>query len=300
MSEENTSVASSPSDTSNSNDVANLQNVANELDALESSLNEPEVKTYRVKIDGQEVDVTEDELLKGYQSTKSAQQRFSEAAVMRKQAEEFVRLAKSDPKKLLSHPGIGIDLKEFANTILREQIEEEMLSPEEKDLRDTKLKLARFEAERRKADEDARQAELDKYTRLYEEEYTTKIVSALESSGLPKTEGTVKKMASMMLLAIQNGLDVQPADVVEFVRKDYIAEVKSLFGSANEDIILSLLGEDVTNKVVRGHLNKTKSKQNLPPKITTLTKPASPTNPGITRTLSREDWLKQIEERARG
>lgn len=299
------SVSSAPETTSyTSEDTSTSTNdssdFAAELSALEASLADmPAPKTYRVKIDGQEIDVDESELLKGYQSTKSSQQKFNEAAMMRKQAEEFIKIAKSDPRKLLSHPDININLQEFANSILRDQIEDQMLSPEEKEMRDTRKKLAEYEAARKEQEEAAKQTEMDKYTKLYEEEYTSKIVGALETSGLPKTESTVKKMASMMLLALENGLDVQPADVVEFVRKDYIAEVKSLFGAANEDIILSLLGDDITNKVVKGHLKKSKPRAAAPTKMTELTRPASP-QAQAQRNLSRDEWRQQILNRAKG
>lgn len=259
----------------------------------------PERRTYKVKIDGNEVDVDEDELLKGYQSTKSAQQRFNEAAMMRKQAEEFIKLAKADPKKLLTHPDIGLDLQAFANAILQEQLEEQLLSPEEKELRDTKRKLAEFEAAQRQAEEARQQEELDKYTQMYEQQYTEKIIGALETSGLPKTEYTVKKIAEKMLIAAEHGFDVEPADVIEFVKNDYMNDIKALFGSANEDILLSMLGDDVAKKVVRGHLKKVQPKVKQPTKMTQPTKPALPGQPTNTRTKTREEWLKEIAERAK-
>lgn len=272
----------------------------NELESSLTHLNEHPPKTYRVKIDGEELDVTEDELLSGYQSTKSAQQRFNEAARLRKQSEELIRIAKTDPKKLLAHPDIGVDLRQFANEILAEMVEEEMLSPQEKELRDTKKRLMEYEDERRQAEEVAKNAEFEKYSQLYEQEYTTNIVSALETSGLPKTESTVKKMASYMLLALENGLDVKPSDVVEFVKNDYITEVNSLFGSADSDTILSLLGENISSKVVKGHLNKVKGRtpQN---KVTELTQPKNATtDKSHSRTLTRDEWLANIKKRANG
>lgn len=257
-------------------------------------------KTYRVKIDGEEVEISEDELLKGYQTTKSAQQRFNEAAMMRKQAEEFIKLAKSDPRKLLSHPGIGVDLQQFANAILQEQLEEQLLSPEEKELRDTKRKLAEYEEAKRLQEAQRQQEELDKYTQMYEQEYTEKIIGALETSGLPKTEYTVKKIAEKMLIAAERGLDVEPADVIQFVKADYMNDIKALFGSANEDILLSMLGDDVAKKVVRGHLKKVQPKAKTPTKMTSPTKPVTPgQKPESNRTMSRDEWLKSIRERTK-
>lgn len=258
------------------------------------------IKTWRVKIDGEEQDVSEEELLKGYQSTKSAQQKFNEAAHMRKQAEEFIKLAKSDPRKLLTHPGIGVDLQAFANAILSEQLEEQLLSPEEKELRDTKRKLAEYEEAKRIQEEARQQEELDKYTQMYEQEYTEKIIGALETSGLPKTEYTVKKIAEKMLIAAERGLDVEPADVIQFVKADYMNDIKMLFGSANEDILLSMLGDDVTKKVVKGHLKKVQPKIKSPVKMTTPTKAVIPgQKQESTRNKSREEWLKEIAERAK-
>lgn len=278
-----------------------------EINELEASVSEsteqaPAPKSFRVKVDGQEIEVTEEELLSGYQSTKSAQQRFNEAARMRKQAEEFIKIAKTDPKKLLTHPNIGIDLKAFANDILAEMLEEEMLSPQEKELRSTKKKLAEYEEAKRKEEEARKQSEMEKYTQLYEQEYTEGIVSALETSGLPKSESTVKKMASYMLLALENGLDVKPKDVVEFVKRDYINEVKSLFGSAEYDTIVSMLGDDISNKVVKGHLNKVKKTQPQTNRITEPTKPAivDKKSEKSQRTMTRDEWLKMIADRAKG
>lgn len=298
MSTENASPESSGMETTETEGTgAAIQAELETPDALEE-LETPQVKTYKVKIDGQEVDITEDELLKGYQSTKSAQQRFNEAALMRKQAEELVKIAKNDPRKLLTHPDIGVDLKKFANDILAEMMEEELLSPQEKEQRAMKKKLAEYEAERERQRAEAEQAEMDKYVQLYEQEYTNGIVEALETSGLPRTETTVKKMASMMLLALENGLDVKPKDVVEFVKRDYMAEVKSLFGAANEDIILSLLGDDISNKVVKGHLKKVKPKQ-AETKVTEVTTSAKKSQ-SQSRTLTRDEWLNQIRNRAKG
>ena len=71
MSTENASPESSGMETTETEGTgAAIQAELETPDALEE-LETPQVKTYKVKIDGQEVDITEDELLKGYQSTKS-------------------------------------------------------------------------------------------------------------------------------------------------------------------------------------------------------------------------------------
>lgn len=258
-----------------------------------------EIRKFKVKIDGQELEVDEDELLRGYQTTKSAQQKFNEASLLRKQSEEFIRLAKSDPRKLLTHPGIGIDLQEFANSILAEQYEEQLLSPEEKELRNLRNQLAEFENQKKEAEARAQQEELDKYTAMYEQEYTEKIIGALETSGLPKTEYTVKKIAEKMLIAAERGLDVEPADVIHFVKADYMNDIKTLFGAANEDILMQLLGDDITKKVLKGSMKKIKGKAPVTP--TRITEPTKPITgkPQENKFLSREEWMAKIRENAK-
>ena len=271
-----------------------------EITELEQSIQEaPAPKKYKVKIDGQDLEVAEDELLQGYQTNKAAQQRFNEAARMRKQAEEFVRIAKTDPKRLLSHPDIGVDMLAFARDILAEQMEEEMLSPQEKELRNREKRLEEFERQQRNQEEALRASEVEKYTKQYEEEYSNGIVEALQISGLPKSPKTVAAIAKKMKEAMEAGFDVKPVDVVRFVKRDYIEEIKSLFGSADADTILSMIGDDISTKVVKGHLNKAKKGKTIP-QMTQATQPVTPKTTQKAKPMSRDEWRDAIAKRVRG
>jgi hypothetical protein len=55
---------------------------------------------------------------------------------------------------------------------------------------------------------------------------------------------------------LKQKLDIPMADVVELVKQDYISEINSLFGVADEQTILNLLGEANVNKIAKGHVNK--------------------------------------------
>lgn len=298
MSDESSAVVSESTQSTNTSNENTASPVTDEstLSELEKTVSEtPTPKKYKVKIDGQDLEVDESELLSGYQSTKAAQQRFNEAARMRKQAEEFVKILKTDPKRALTHPGIGVDLVSFARDVLAEQLEEEMLSPQEKELRNTKKKLAEFEENQRRQEEALRQSEIEKYTKVYEEEYTTGIIDALAESGLPKTESTVSSIAKYMMMALENGLDVKPKDVVQFVKRDYIAQIKSIFGPADADTLLSLLGDDISNKVVKGHINKVKKGKSIP-SLTEPTKPAGGVRRDEPKQMSNFEWREQLQK----
>ena len=101
----------------------------------------PQKRLYRVKIDGQEMEVDESELLAGYQRAKAANKRFEEAAKQRKQAEHFLKLLRTDPVKVLQHPEVGHDVRQLAEDYLAEIIKKEKMSPEEREKAELKEKL---------------------------------------------------------------------------------------------------------------------------------------------------------------
>lgn len=219
-------------------------------------------RTFQVKVDGEEVTVTEEELLRGYQLRKASDKRFSEGHQMRKQSEEFIRLLKTDPKKVLSHPSIGLDLKNFAEEYLMGQMQEEMMSPEEKKLKEYQEKLRGYE----EAEANAKKEEETKQEKAVREKYTAdynnQIITALEQSGLPKTEFTVKRMINYMHSALQKGYELEGKDVVDLVKQDYINDTKALYSNLDADSLMDIIGPDMAKKIREYDLNKVKKPTN--------------------------------------
>lgn len=220
--------------------------------------NQPAIpKTYKVKVDGTDLDVDEGTLIRDYQTSQAANKRFQEAAQTRAQAEEVLKLFKENPK--LAFQKLGVDMKTFAEQVLNEQIADEMLTPDQRQLRDYKAKLDQIEAERAQQEAEKQSVEDERLQAHYLQEWDRTFTQALDGSGLPKTASTIKSMAYYMKVAMDNGFnDVTPQQVLPYVRKDYETSIKELFGAADENSLLAFLGDDLTNKVVKGHLNKMK------------------------------------------
>jgi hypothetical protein len=158
----------------------------------------PEIKKYKVKVDGKDTEVTEDELIRGYAHATAANRKFQEAAMSRKQAEEFIGMLKTDPIKVLKDPRLGHDARKLAEEFLVAEMQKEMMTPEQKELMESKEKLRAFE-DQKKAEEKAKEeAQFEELKTKYTEEISSDIIKALESSHLPKTEHTVKRMAYYM------------------------------------------------------------------------------------------------------
>lgn len=215
------------------------------------------IERYKVKIDGVDSDVDRETLIRDYQSSQSANKKFREAADTRAQAEEVLNLFKNNPKKAFEK--LGVDAKAFAEMILNEHMQDEMLSPDQRQMRDYKNQLDQLTAEKKQQTDAAQKAEDTRMQEHYTQEYDKQFTDALATSGLPKNANTIRSMAYYMKIALENGYsDVTPAQVIGYVKKDYQDSIKELFGTADENTLASFLGDDLIKKVIRGDLAKHK------------------------------------------
>lgn len=219
---------------------------------------EKEIRKYKVKIDDQEVEVDESELLSGYQMRRASQKRFEEAARLKKEAEQKVEFLKKNPEKALE--SLGLNVRELAENYILKQMEDEKLTPEQKKLREYEEKLRSYEDEKKQQEEAKRKEEEIKLEEHYKQEYSKKMKEALDSSGLPKTPYTVRRMAHLMSRALENGLEMEPKDAVGILREEYISDIKQLLGQADGETLLGLLGKEVSDKIRKTELAKVKAK----------------------------------------
>jgi len=261
--------------------------------AITPEMAEKLAKKYKVKVDNEELEVDEDELVRGYQMRKASDKRFQEGLAARKQAEEFVRLLKTDPKKVLAHPSIGLDLKQFAEDFLLEQMQDEMMDPKDKELREYKKKLSQYEEQeklkKQKADEEAK----DAVKKKYQDDYNKQIIDALETSGLPKTEYTVERMIYYMHKALKNGYELDAKDVTELVKRDYIEDSKALYSGLDAEALEKIMGADIAKKLRKHDIDKLKNpKNNLNSPVNV--KRSGEEEPKSNR-LKKDDWRKKLE-----
>ncbi len=254
------------------------------------------IRKFKVKVNGEEIEVDESELVAGYQTRKAADEKFREAAMSKKQAEEFISLLKTNPKKVLENPALGLDLRQFAEQYLYEQLEKELeedgLTDDQKELRKYKAILEEQENQKKaqQQEEETKQAQAlrDKYT----QDYSKQITDALGTSGLPKSEHTVKRMAFYMHQGLQRGINVSASDVVDMVRQDYINEQKSLFGGLDADALIKILGDETANKIRKWDVSRVKG---------TKSQPKTPDEQGTAKVreteskkISKDEWRKKM------
>lgn len=145
---------------------------------------------YKVKVDGQELEVDQDELLKGYQTNKSATKRSQEAAALRKETDALRAEIEQDKKQLAGffsnikgNPDqifdmlqqLGHDPDEIAMRRAYKKVEYERMNPEQREAHDAKKKLQEYELSIKERDD-----KLKKYEQSAEEQKNQEISARFE------------------------------------------------------------------------------------------------------------------------
>ncbi len=227
--------------------------------SLTSDAAKEAMRKYKLKVDGEEVEVDEDELKRGYAHQRAANKIHQEATRARQQAEEFVMMMK-DPKKFFeTAQKLGHDPRKLAEEYLGNQLEDELMDPKDKEIRSLKMEKEendRIKAEQKEAeDAKVKNALRDKYA----QEYSDSFVKALETSGLPPTKPMVAEMAKYVSRAAGLGFKMTAEEAAKLVKEDVLLAHQRLIGEADGDTLISLLGENVTNKVRKYDTGKLKN-----------------------------------------
>jgi hypothetical protein len=223
-------------------------------------------KKFKLKVDGkeveEEVDFNDEEgMIKRLQLGKAAQKRMQEATELRKAAEEFIDMLRKNPRKVLSDPNIGVDLKQFAQEIINEEIENAAKSPEQVEKEKLQKELEELKGKFEKDEKERKEREFSRLQAEQEEKIQGDIETALSSNELPKTPYTVRKMAEMMMLALQNDIDLSPKDLVPLLRKQMSSDIKELFSSSSDEVLEEMLGKDTISRLRKRTVAKVKQQQ---------------------------------------
>ncbi len=241
------------------------QEQSQDMTKAEAAAERKRLKQLQLKIDGEEIledlpfEVDEEHaeyLRKNLQLSKKAQKSMQEVSSIRSQVQDFVKMLTGDTKAALAQ--LGIDPKEFAASIIEEELKLQAMSPEQRERLELEHKLKQLEEEREREKQEFNQREL---ARLQQQEYErveTKMVAAIESSGIPRSTYAIKKMASYMMDGAKEGVMLEPEDVVELVKQEIQDDLKELINALGEDKVENFIGKDILDKVRKKNISKIK------------------------------------------
>ncbi len=192
------------------------------------------------------------------QMDKLARVKSQESANQQKMITEFMDALKKNPRKVLSDPSIGVDLKRIAAELIEEEIENSKKSPEQLEREKLENELKAMKEEREKEKDEFNKRELDRLQQQEFERYDMLMSKAIEKSDLPKSPYIIKKMADYMLMGLQKGIDVTPDDVLPLIREEMQNDLKEMFAVMPEDIIESIVGKENINRIRKKNLQRAK------------------------------------------
>lgn len=254
-------------------------------------------KLYKLKVGGKDLDVDEAELMKRAQMGYSSDQKWQEAAQMRKQMDSFIHLMQTDPAKALAQ--MGHDVDKLAEDRIRAKIEEMKKSPEQLEKEKIQRELADIKAEREKERADVQEREKQRVQDQFSIEIENDISAALDNNefGFPKTPYVVKRIADTMITFLSQALDpnssltpaqrerlkkISAKDVLPIVKDELQAEQREMYATSPDEVFEQLVGKDRLNKYRRNKIKKT------------ATKPSSASD--VKQTGTRE--LQKVQEEA--
>lgn len=277
MSETNTAIAASaPIETANaevpqtSEDVTiNQQGVALEQAKVEAEVKKAvdSKKKYSLKVNGKqrdvELDLSDDnEIQKQLQKAYAADEKFQEAALTRKQMEYLVEQLRTNPLSVLQHESLGINVKELAQKVMEQELEDLSKSPEQKRIDELEKKLKEKEDREKTLEDEKRQNELARMQSEASQALDDQITEAISKSSLPKSPYTVKRLADAMIEAVNMGYtDVTPDQIMPFVEQQLTEEIQRLFEASPDEVMEKL----VSKKRLDGYRKARVSKAKAPP-----------------------------------
>lgn len=229
-------------------------------------------KKYQLKVNNKvkdvELDLGNDEEIQKYLSKAlGAEEKFQEAANMRKQMEQLIGELKNNPLAILKHPELGIDVRKLAEMVLTEEIEEMQLTPEQKKIRDLENALKEREEKEKMILEAKEKAERERLENEAMVQLDEQISQALSKSTLPQSPYVVRRLTDYMIQAMDAGFkDVTFEQILPYVEEQITGELNRLFESAPDDTFDKLMESVVGKKNLDKYRKKQVSKVKVQPK----------------------------------
>lgn len=204
----------------------------------------------------------------------------------------FINELKTNPRKALSNPMVGLDIKQLAAEILEEEIENSRKSPEqlekEQYQRELQALKAEREAEKKAAEQAQEQATLE---RLYDK-YDNMIAGALDGNpDLPQTPYIVDKMTKYMAIAVEEGYEPDMGIITNIVRDELNGDIQHLMNILPPEQIEKVLGKEVLNKLRTSRLSSAKK---VPAPIKAAVKDVAQQKPAAPISAAQKMTIKEF------
>lgn len=210
------------------------------------------------------------------QLAKMAQSKAQEQANLEREVVEFFNELRSNPKKALANPNIGVDVKQLVAEILEEELENAQKSPEQLALEEKEKELKELREREKQREEELRRVQEEKVIEQAAQQFDIQMSEILDKYDIPKTPLAIKKMAEYMSLSIQNMEEPDMDLIGQLVEEEMVSDYREHLNSLSPERVVKILGEEIFEKVRKERVSKMKKAQ---PSAKSLTKDVAQSKP---------------------
>jgi hypothetical protein len=245
--------------------------IENSTEPVKEPIKASNKRSLDIKVNGKsrkvDLDFDNEDEIKGYLSKAfGADEAFQKSAAERKQVEAFIKELKTNPLAILRNKELGLNLRELAEKVLLEDLEDEAKSPEQKELESLKKQLTERDTKAKELEEEKRSSELARLQEKQFTEFDNQITDALSKYSVPKTPYVVKRIADTMLEVAQlmddKGNPMYPDatvdDIMPYVEEQIQKEISQMFEAFPTETLEKLVGKTHLNKMRNNRVAKIK------------------------------------------
>ncbi len=211
---------------------------------------------YKVKVDGEELEVDENELKRSYAHAKAAAKRMEEAAEMRKQYQREIQIAKgfeqwidnvkNNPEAVFGLlEQLGVDPDELAMRRAAERLKYEYMDENQRRAYDNERELQRYkQLEQRQAELQRQQAEAQ-YLAKARDSVESEFVDFFTEQGVKPTASMLARIAELKLSAASAGRSLSMADAFKRVQHEQQKARLDLLANLSPDDLKALPKEQL-------------------------------------------------------
>ena len=266
--------------------------------AAEEGEPEPQAtpEKHRVKIDGEERELSTEELYQLAQLGGGARRKIREAHEAQKEAERLRNALKDRRARREVFQELGIDYTREIEEELYEYVQQASMTPEQRQQLEMQQRLAeyeRMEEERRRQEEEQQQTAAQ---RQETEQMAQSFQQALESAGLAEDGYAFRRMVWHAEKAMEQGIEVPPEQLAQHVRKEMEGGLRGRLKAMKPEELIEWVGEDLLKAIRKADLERvspgTEVRRTQPGARSNGRRPEEPR-----KRMSLEEWQDQMHKR---
>jgi hypothetical protein len=224
---------------------------------------------FDVKVNGKTVRMTRQEMHDRASMSFAAQQKFDEAAKLRREYDEKHKIYSKDPIQAFHDYANSLPPEQKRKLIedfyMKEYIEPDSLTAEQRKLREYETRFKKQEEEEQQRKLKEQKENEDQLTQKQREVLQQEIVEMMDSSGLPRTKFFVQRIAFYMRQNMLNGWEAPKEMIIRQVKNERQAIMSDLAEGATAEQLISLLGDGIINKIRQHDLKQLREKRTAQP-----------------------------------